>query len=85
MTAMWFRFLRGVRGMLSYELPQINTYSGTIATNYRKCLASEGGGIAPVANEVPKKSAVQSVRPAYPGFLAVTFHELESIMTPSGR
>jgi hypothetical protein len=25
------------------------------------------------------------VRVIYPGFLAVTFHELESIMTPFGR
>jgi len=36
MTAMWFRFLRGVRWMLNYELPQIITYSGIIATNYKK-------------------------------------------------
>lgn len=84
MTAMWFRS-SGAFGMLKYELPQITTYSGTITTNYKKCPAPQDGGIAPITNEVLKKPAVRSVRPVYPGFLAVTFHELESIMTPFGR
>jgi hypothetical protein len=72
--------------MLKCELPQITTYSGTTTTNYKKCPTLRDGGIAPIANEVLKKTCgAERVRPVYPGFLAVTFHELESIMTPFGR
>ena len=76
----------GVRGMLKYELSQITTYSRIIATNYKKFPARRRKAeLPPDCKRTPENLRRRASRPIYPGFLAVTFHELESIMTPFGR